>query len=973
MNNILRFPSIDEVVSNNLLTEEELTSSIEGQIAILLKHYQGVTTDLTKFNLIENIDEAVNFCKFVHNLYSRFLFKVPLRSDFIYAFTLLKVYGLTEARRKLKNHVLEQNECKYLKQCLQKFLEWTPIPLEKQSDVKVIKIRYYGPIGTTGYATICRNIVHSMYHANQYFDIQFIPLSVQNFNPNDDNEGNRLLRSLCCCQSLEGFYRPLAQTDSVDVVILHSVCDLWIPIVRREKSINANVLTIGITVWETDAIPPQWIPHVRWVDRLTVPNKWNRDVFQRDVPEIDVTYLPHPVFLQRTTTIDNPPSLDIPFSKHTYMFYTINEWNGRKGLELLIQAFVNEFSASDDVILFIKTHGKVSQDLGSQYIKLISQSRTDPPKIILDSSHWTDAGIQSLHAKGHCYISLTRSEGHGLGACYAALSQKYVIMSNYGGQKDYLTAISWVPCSESPAFLCTPFDARHQSCGDLPCCRDFSYFIAAQQKWGLPDTSAARKQMRNAYQNHLSGDRKTVDYLANFNADAVGKGFVDFIMSSVYLKEGSRVSIPRVGLKNTYDVSAELLKPLNALGIDSSTVLVSTRPKLVIIGAGLYGNFGDDSYINMHTRLLSEKYELYFCNTTTFLDKSANLRYMSDYSEEILLPFDYLVIGGGGLMNDGENSSSIFQIYFPYCQKYNIPVSVISVGFGYKFVENECDRTIDSLTYSNWSTLLEYAESISVRSHSDKERVLSMISKKRHHRVGVFADACYGLEVSTTTKKDLIVFIPTNFFSLVHPDILLFLQNQRIKFPHSKIVMIEMGGTGTEIYPNAFITEETKRLKSFFPDAVVFSGRQFWGSMRKLFELNHKCTEADDQTPEKVISLLQRANVIATGRYHGLVLARLLNIPFYIGSSSLHKVVQELRDNLDPTTWKGHYKLLKTAIDSHQRFGKLPDPYSWDENLRNTCITDIVTNSTMSVPFVQNYTNEQLWEKRQEIFLSLEI
>lgn len=350
---------------------------------------------------------------------------------------------------------------------------------------------------------------------------------------------------------------------------------------------------------------------------------------------------------------------------------------------------------------------------------------------------WDDEAIEYLHSIGHCFVTLTRAEGHGLGACHAALRGKHVIVSEYGGQTGYLKEISWVPCKETPAYLCSPFDSTHKKCLDQPGCRFFAYFIATQQKWGDPDARKARQLMGKAKQNRSVGDTRTVRYLTSrFNMETVGKQFIDFVMSSVFLKKGSRVLYPRVGMENTYDVSEEMLLPLRHFVPQAPLSFFPKRPRLLIVGAGYLGNFGDDRYFQVHQRQLSEKFDLLFCNTTTFLNPEGTLKSLSDYRKGTpVVAFDHLTKGGGGLINKGELNSCIFKVYFPYCKANGVPLSFTSVGFGYQAVEDESKRALDQQSTQVWSEILEYAESISVRSHADMSAVLKMISPARHHRV----------------------------------------------------------------------------------------------------------------------------------------------------------------------------------------------------------------------------------------------
>lgn len=57
-------------------------------------------------------------------------------------------------------------------------------------------------------------------------------------------------------------------------------------------------------------------------------------------------------------------------------------------MELLIGAFTDQFGAADNVVLFIKRHGSVSKEVGTQYLEAVLRRRPDPLQIILDCDRW---------------------------------------------------------------------------------------------------------------------------------------------------------------------------------------------------------------------------------------------------------------------------------------------------------------------------------------------------------------------------------------------------------------------------------------------------------------------------------------------------------------------------------------------------------------------------------------------------------
>ncbi len=77
-----------------------------------------------------------------------------------------------------------------------------------------------------------------------------------------------------------------------------------------------------------------------------------------------------------------------------------------------------------------------------------------PPRIaVIADDELADNFIDGLHTLGHCFVSLSRSEGFGLGGFDAATHGRPVIAVGYGGPLDYLGA-DWrgrVPHRMTPA------------------------------------------------------------------------------------------------------------------------------------------------------------------------------------------------------------------------------------------------------------------------------------------------------------------------------------------------------------------------------------------------------------------------------------------------------------------------------------------------------------------------------------------
>jgi glycosyltransferase involved in cell wall biosynthesis len=199
----------------------------------------------------------------------------------------------------------------------------------------------------------------------------------------------------------------------------------------------------GITVWETDRLPHSWPPLLNRMDRLFVPCRFNRDTFVKDGVRKPIHLLPH------IAPAGAPPARQdgwgIPPSH--FVFYTINTWTTRKAIHLTIRSYLNAFTARDPVTLVIKTTREdlTRPGLGERWhvstrrtVRAMLGEYRDPAAVVLLDQKLSATEMLALHARGDCYVSLTRSEGWGLGAFDAAAYGTPVIITDYGGQLDYL-------------------------------------------------------------------------------------------------------------------------------------------------------------------------------------------------------------------------------------------------------------------------------------------------------------------------------------------------------------------------------------------------------------------------------------------------------------------------------------------------------------------------------------------------------
>jgi glycosyltransferase involved in cell wall biosynthesis len=206
---------------------------------------------------------------------------------------------------------------------------------------------------------------------------------------------------------------------------------------------------VAYTTWETDRLAPELVNLLERYQLVLVPSRFNRDTFVSSGVTVPVRVVPHiaPKVPTRAAPVDPAPA-------PPFVFYVIATWSTRKAILDAVNAFAAAFGADDDVVLVIHTtpedhiararlargaepwsrHGDKSWFTLARALA----GRPDPPRIVL-STRWLDrTGVEALHARGDCYMSLSRGEGWGLGAFDAGAHGNPVLITGWGGTLDFL-------------------------------------------------------------------------------------------------------------------------------------------------------------------------------------------------------------------------------------------------------------------------------------------------------------------------------------------------------------------------------------------------------------------------------------------------------------------------------------------------------------------------------------------------------
>lgn len=189
---------------------------------------------------------------------------------------------------------------------------------------------------------------------------------------------------------------------------------------------------VVMTVCETEPVHEDYkMIFDTFPGKVLVPSEFCQGIFRRQFG-VDTT-----VFRHTTKHVPIKPPLDT-----TYTFYTIgNMFDPRKNVRGLIEAFKTLPSGSARLI--IKSTAREDLVLNE-------------PNIIVINRYMTEEQLDRIHSHGHCYVNCSFSEGVGMGAVEAAVRNKPVIITDFGGLKEYVYTPFVISTTPQPVG-CTDF------------------------------------------------------------------------------------------------------------------------------------------------------------------------------------------------------------------------------------------------------------------------------------------------------------------------------------------------------------------------------------------------------------------------------------------------------------------------------------------------------------------------------------
>lgn len=359
-------------------------------------------------------------------------------------------------------------------------------------------ILYVSEKGGSGYARAARDYVIALHRSGT--PVTWVPVGWRRGRAEP-------LRGATDDAELEALRGPHAPYGRIVLHVMPHLYGSWM---------SSGVPAVGYTAWETDRLPESWTLRLNRLGRVLVPCRWKTLLASGVTPPVDV--VPH-ILPGDVARLDPLPPAG-PFT-----FYCIAPWTVRKGVDLLVRAFWQAFPDGEPVRLVLKTS---ERDLTrhsrafalwrlarlwhtSRRALARLRSRQDrPAPVELIAGDLSREEILDVHRAGHCFVSLTRGEGWGLGAFEAAGIGNPVVITGLGGHLDFLDP-----------------DLAYLVDYELAPCRvgHWESSFDEGQRWAEPSLEHAAWQMRRVYERFAEARERALALRqrvrARFSPDAV--------------------------------------------------------------------------------------------------------------------------------------------------------------------------------------------------------------------------------------------------------------------------------------------------------------------------------------------------------------------------------------------------------------------------------------------------------------------
>lgn len=421
----------------------------------------------------------------------------------------------------------------------------------QQKNIQKIKVNWEGSLFVRhSFGMVNREILTELLHS-PLLDIRHIPFEPDQFTPSPQSKYAALQK-----------VSPIPHPDA-DIHVRHR----FPPDLSRPPSGKF----ILMQPWKFGSLPVTWCKAMNSVvDEIWVCSRFLKQCYEKSgVPREKIVVVPNgidPVLF----TPDAPKASWVrEAAAGRYCFLYNGEISEYNGTDLLINAYLSEFSAHEQVCLVIKNSLVNAKGMAVRIKELSNQ--TDNAKIIYSGQSTTHEDLAGLYTAVDCYVHPYRAEEYGLSVAEAMACGKPVIVTGGGACLDYVEP-------DKGYFLKCTLERLHEK-------KVGRFLTVGYPFWLQPDTGHLRSVLRYVFNNREKVAKR-------------GREASDGIRTHYRWQDAAEIALRRLEAHYNATVNQIPAKLTNALEISARETALTNA--ITLLRAGAY----DDSILELQKILL---------------------------------------------------------------------------------------------------------------------------------------------------------------------------------------------------------------------------------------------------------------------------------------------------------------------------------------------------------------------------------
>jgi glycosyltransferase involved in cell wall biosynthesis len=268
---------------------------------------------------------------------------------------------------------------------------------------------------------------------------------------------------------------------------------------------------IAYTMIESSSLHKDYCEKLKLMDEIWVPSVYGKNLLRKNNISSPIYVMPLGVDVERYTP--NNGIMNFGSTMRSFKFLCVSKYSHRKGFDVLLRAFMEEFDNDEDVSLLLVTRpiGNGNKNPDMQILmddfnaikQSIKKFDKELPHIAVYNKPITERDMPKVYASCNAFALISRGEGFSLCTLEAASCGLPVIASNVTAHTDYL--------KEDNSYLVEAdgyIEARMN--GNLSRMAKLCHFYEGQL---FPDfnestVNQTRTQMRRVFENYSEAQEK---------------------------------------------------------------------------------------------------------------------------------------------------------------------------------------------------------------------------------------------------------------------------------------------------------------------------------------------------------------------------------------------------------------------------------------------------------------------------------